>query len=88
MNWHSAAFQIGIVLASAAVITGMLALAWLAGALGVIGLCLTALGVLAACGSADRELVGPPVLELRSPFQIAAKRQVVTLGSEMTQVRN
>jgi hypothetical protein len=43
----SAAFQIGIVLASAAVITGMLALAWLAGALGVIGLCLTALGVFA-----------------------------------------
>ena len=33
----SAAFQIGIVLASAAVITGMVALAWFAGALGVAG---------------------------------------------------
>ena len=34
----SAAFQIGIVLASATVITGILALVYLAGALGVIGL--------------------------------------------------
>ena len=34
----SAAFQIGIVLASAAVITGAVALVWLAGALGVAGL--------------------------------------------------
>ncbi len=33
----SAAFQIGIVLASAAVITGMVVLAWCAGALGVVG---------------------------------------------------
>jgi len=33
----SAAFQIGIVLASAAVITGMVALAWFGGALGVVG---------------------------------------------------
>jgi hypothetical protein len=40
----SAAFQIGIVLASATVITGMMALAWLAGLLGVAGLFLTALG--------------------------------------------
>src|SRR5271167_1882121 len=40
----SAAFQIGIVLASAAVITGMVALAWLAGALGVVGAVLLALG--------------------------------------------
>ncbi len=40
----SAAFQIGIVLASATVITGMLPLAWLAGLLGVAGLFLTALG--------------------------------------------
>jgi hypothetical protein len=43
----SAAFQIGIVLASAAVITGMLALAWCAGGLGVIGLVLLAFGLLA-----------------------------------------
>ncbi len=43
----SAAFQIGIVLASAAVITGMLALAWLAGALGIVGLVLLALGLFA-----------------------------------------
>ncbi|WP_163585827.1 DUF4337 family protein, partial [Klebsiella michiganensis] len=34
----SAAFQIGIVLASATVITGALALAWLAGGLGIVGL--------------------------------------------------
>jgi hypothetical protein len=43
----SAAFQVGIVLASAAVITGTLALAWLAGALGIVGLALTALGLFA-----------------------------------------
>jgi hypothetical protein len=43
----SAAFQIGIVLASATVITGMVALAWFAGALGVAGLFLTALGLYA-----------------------------------------
>jgi hypothetical protein len=43
----SAAFQIGIVLASAAVITGTVALAWLGGALGVVGLVLTALGLFA-----------------------------------------
>src|SRR6201982_2811652 len=43
----SAAFQVGIVLASAAVITGMVALAWLGGALGVIGLVLTAFGLFA-----------------------------------------
>jgi len=43
----SAAFQIGIVLASAAVITGMIALVWLAGALGVAGLAVLALGVFA-----------------------------------------
>jgi len=43
----SAAFQVGIVLASATVITGIVALAWLAGALGIVGLALTALGVLA-----------------------------------------
>jgi len=43
----SAAFQIGIVLASATVITGMTALAWLAGLLGIGGLFLTALGLYA-----------------------------------------
>jgi hypothetical protein len=43
----SAAFQVGIVLASAAVITGMVALAWFAGALGVLGACLLALGLFA-----------------------------------------
>jgi len=43
----SAAFQIGIVLASAAVITGMAVLAWLGGALGVVGLGLLLLGVYA-----------------------------------------
>ena len=43
----SAAFQIGIVLASAAVITGMVGLAWCAGALGLVGAVLLALGVFA-----------------------------------------
>jgi hypothetical protein len=43
----SAAFQIGIVLASAAVITGMVGLAWLAGVLGLVGLGLLALGIFA-----------------------------------------
>ena len=43
----SAAFQVGIVLASATVITGMVALAWIAGALGIAGLALLALGVFA-----------------------------------------
>ncbi len=43
----SAAFQIGIVLASAAVITAMAALAWFAGALGIVGLVLLALGLFA-----------------------------------------
>jgi uncharacterized iron-regulated membrane protein len=43
----SAAFQIGIVLASATVITGMIGLAWLAGALGALGIVLTALGLFA-----------------------------------------
>ncbi len=41
----SAAFQVGIVLASATVITGILALSWFAGVLGVIGLGLLALGL-------------------------------------------
>jgi hypothetical protein len=43
----SAAFQIGIVLASAAVITGMIALVWFGGVLGIIGVALTLLGLLA-----------------------------------------
>jgi len=43
----SAAFQVGIVLASAAVITGMVGLVWFAGALGVGGLGLLALGLFA-----------------------------------------
>jgi hypothetical protein len=43
----SAAFQVGIVLSSAAVITGTVALAWFGGILGVLGLALTALGLFA-----------------------------------------
>ena len=43
----SAAYQIGIVLASAAVITSMMALAYGAGLLGLIGLAFTAVGFLA-----------------------------------------
>jgi Domain of unknown function (DUF4337) len=43
----SAAFQIGIVLASAAVITGMVGLAWFGGALGLLGLALTLFGFFA-----------------------------------------
>jgi len=40
----SAAVQIAIVLASASIITGMAALAWLAGALGVVGAALCVIG--------------------------------------------
>ena len=43
----SAAFQIGIVLASAAVITGMIGLAWFAGVLGAVGLVVVGLGLFA-----------------------------------------
>jgi len=43
----SAVYQIGIVLASAAVITGMVALAYAAAGLGVIGLIFTAIGLFA-----------------------------------------
>ena len=43
----SAAFQVGIVLASAAVITGMIGLAWFGGVLGIIGLALALLGLFA-----------------------------------------
>jgi hypothetical protein len=42
----SAAFQIGIVLASATIITGMIALAWASGVLALAGIIVTALGVL------------------------------------------
>jgi hypothetical protein len=41
----SAAFQIAIVLASATIITGMIALAWISGVLTVAGIVVTALGV-------------------------------------------
>lgn len=44
-EFASAAFQIGIVLASAEVITGMAALGWLSGLLGLLGLALTGLGL-------------------------------------------
>jgi hypothetical protein len=43
----SAAFQIGIVLCSAAVITGMVVLAWLAGGIAVIGVAFMGLGLFA-----------------------------------------
>jgi hypothetical protein len=41
----SAAFQIGIVLASATIITGIFALAWISGALTLVGIAMTALGL-------------------------------------------
>src|SRR6201996_3824478 len=41
----SAAFQISIVLASATIITGMVWLAWIAGALTLAGIAITALGI-------------------------------------------
>jgi len=41
----SAAFQIGIVLCSAAVITGIVALVWFAGVLGLAGIGVLALGL-------------------------------------------
>ena len=43
----SAAFQIGIVLASATIITGMLALAWVSGVLAVVGIAFMAIGLFA-----------------------------------------
>lgn len=43
----SAAFQVGIVLASAAVITGTMALAFAAGGLGIVGLALMGIGLFA-----------------------------------------
>jgi hypothetical protein len=42
----SAAFQIAIVLASATIITGMIALAWISGVLTLTGIAITALGIL------------------------------------------
>ena len=41
----SAAFQIGIVLASATIITGIVALAWISGLLTLVGIGFTALGI-------------------------------------------
>src|SRR5665647_1638180 len=46
-EFASAAYQIGIVLASATIITGMAVLAWLAGILGIVGLAFTAIGFFA-----------------------------------------
>ena len=43
----SAAFQIGIVLASATIITGMIALAWVSGLLAVAGIAFTLIGLFA-----------------------------------------
>ena len=43
----SAAFQIGIVLASATIITGIMALAWVSGLLTLAGIAMTALGIFA-----------------------------------------
>lgn len=43
----SAAFQIGIVLASATIITGMLALAWISGLLALAGIAFTSIGFFA-----------------------------------------
>jgi hypothetical protein len=44
-EFASAAYQIGIVLASAEVITGIVALGWLSGLLGLVGLGFTAAGL-------------------------------------------
>jgi hypothetical protein len=43
----SAAFQIGIVLASATIITGMLVLAWISGVLAIVGVAFMAIGLFA-----------------------------------------
>ena len=43
----SAAFQIGIVLASATIITGMMVLAWISGALAIVGIAFMAIGLFA-----------------------------------------
>ena len=44
-EFASASFQIGIVVASSAVITGIVALAWLSGVAGIVGLGFMALGL-------------------------------------------
>jgi len=46
-EFSSAAFQIGIVLASASIITGIAALLWISSGVGVIGLILTGIGLFA-----------------------------------------
>jgi len=46
-EFASAAFQIGIVLASATIITGIIALAWISGLLALAGVAFTAIGLLA-----------------------------------------
>lgn len=46
LELSSAAFQIAIVLASSTVITGIVALAWLAGGLGLVGVALAAVGLI------------------------------------------
>jgi hypothetical protein len=46
-EFASAAFQIAIVLASATIITGMLILSWISGALGLVGLGFIAVGLFA-----------------------------------------
>ena len=43
-EFASAVFQIGIVLASATIITGMVVLGWLSGLLGIVGLIFTGIG--------------------------------------------
>jgi uncharacterized protein DUF4337 len=43
----SAAFQIGIVLASATIITGMMALIWVSGGIGIVGLIFMGIGLFA-----------------------------------------
>ncbi len=43
-DYASAAFQLGIVLASSAIVLGILWLVWLAGGLGLLGICLAGLG--------------------------------------------
>jgi hypothetical protein len=46
-EFSSAAFQIGIVLASASIITGMMALVWVSGAVGIVGLIFMGIGLFA-----------------------------------------
>jgi hypothetical protein len=46
-EFSSAAFQIGIVLASASIITGIAALVWVSGAVGIIGLIFMCVGLFA-----------------------------------------